>query len=100
MRCFFHVADFQVDYAKNNTYGRLKKPAIEKRIRVLGEKSGIGRRLYPHLIRHTTATTALDTGMNIVDVSKLLGHESVDTTMEYITTDINSIKTHHMNCVI
>ena len=74
--------------------------AIEKRIRVLGEKSGIGRRLYPHLIRHTTATTALDRGMNIVDVSKLLGHESVDTTMEYITTDINSIKTHHMNCVI
>ena len=100
MRCFFHVADFQVDYAENNTYGRLKKPAIEKRIRVLGEKSGIGRRLYPHLIRHTTATTALDRGMNIVDVSKLLSHESVDTTMEYITTDINSIKTHHMNCVI
>ena len=81
-------------------YGRLKKPAIEKRIRVLGEKSGIGRRLYPHLIRHTTVTTALDRGMNIVDVSKLFGHESVDTTMEYITTDINSIKTHHMNCVI
>ena len=37
-------------------HNRIKKAAIEKRVRKLGETSGIGRRVYPHLIRHTTAT--------------------------------------------
>ena len=82
-------------------YGRFKKSGIEAMIRKIMERVlDVSVHVTPHVFRHTTATTALDRGMNIVDVSKLLGHESVDTTMEYITTDINSIKTHHMNCVI
>lgn len=36
-------------------YQRLQKNAIEKIIRQIGERAGIGRRVFPHLIRHTTA---------------------------------------------
>ena len=43
---------------------------------------------------------AINRGMNIVDVSKLLGHSRVETTMEYITTDSNSVKNNHINCII
>lgn len=62
--------------------------------------SGVTTHVTPHIFRHTTATTALDRGMNIVDVSRLLGHTRVETTMEYITTNSESMKNNHKNYVI
>lgn len=38
--------------------------------------------------------------MNIADVSKLLGHKNIATTMEYITTNLNSIKEEHKTCIV
>lgn len=48
-----------------------------KRVRQLGEMPGIGRRVYPHLIRHTTATDGLFRGMPAEEVQKLLGHVNI-----------------------
>lgn len=49
------------------------KSGIEKIIAELGKKAGIQRRIYPHLIRHTTATMALQHGMrDILSKSRLL----------------------------
>ena len=62
--------------------------------------SGVTTHVTPHIFRHTTATTALDRGMSIVDVSRLLGHRRLDTTMEYITVNSDSVKGNHRNCVI
>lgn len=45
-------------------------------------------------------TTALNQGMPIVEISKILGHSQVETTMQYITVDQDSIKLNHRNCVI
>lgn len=82
-------------------YGRLKKSGIEFMIRHMMKRvTGVSTHVTPHVFRHTTATTALDRGMNIVDVSRLLGHRKVETTMEYITTNSNSVKDNHKNCVI
>lgn len=66
---------------------RLKKNAIEKIIRRIGERAGIGRRVYPHLIRHTTATHLYQHGMRLEDLQVLLGHESADTTRIYAKDD-------------
>lgn len=82
-------------------YGRLKKAGIEFMIRKMMERtSGVTTHVTPHIFRHTTATTALDRGMSIVDVSRLLGHTRVETTMEYITTNSDSVKNNHKNYVI
>lgn len=82
-------------------YGRLKKPGIEQIVKKIMERtSGVTVHVTPHVFRHTTATTAIDRGMGIVDVSKLLGHSRIDTTMEYITTDSNSVKVNHKNYII
>ena len=82
-------------------YGRLKKSGIEFLIRKMMKRtSGITTHVTPHIFRHTTATTALDRGMSIVDVSKLLGHTRIETTMEYITANSDSVKNNHHNCVI
>lgn len=81
-------------------YGRLKKTAIEKRIRVLGEKSEIGRRLYPHLIRHTTATDGLDRGMPVEEVQQILGHVNIATTMIYAEVSRANVKNNHRKCIV
>lgn len=82
-------------------HGRLKKAGIEDIIKKMMERTdGVTTHVTPHVFRHTTATTALDRGMNIVDVSRLLGHERIETTMEYITTSSNSVKNNHQNYVI
>lgn len=75
---------------------RLKKNAIEKIIGIIGERSKIGRKLYPHLIRHTTATYLYQHGMRIEDLQVILGHESADTTRIYAKDDPSHIKHAYM----
>ncbi|MDD7391186.1 MAG: tyrosine-type recombinase/integrase [Lachnospiraceae bacterium] len=82
-------------------YARLKKSGIELLIRnMMRRTSGVTTHVTPHIFRHTTATTALDRGMSVVDVSRLLGHKRVDTTMEYITTNSESVKSNHKNYIV
>ena len=82
-------------------YGRLAKSGIENIVKnIMSRTSDMNVHVTPHIFRHTTATTALDRGMNIADVSKLLGHKSIATTMEYITTNLNSIKEEHKTCIV
>ena len=81
-------------------HGRLKKPAIEKRVRQLGELSKIGRRVYPHLIRHTTATDGLDRGMPVEEVQQILGHVNINTTMVYAQVSRANIKRDHRRCIV
>lgn len=82
-------------------HNRLKKPGIELVIKnIMSRITDATVHVTPHVFRHTTATTAIDRGMGIVDVSKLLGHERVETTMEYITTDSESLKNKHKNAII
>lgn len=86
---------------RKKPYGRLRKEGIEKIIRdIVQRTSDVLTHVTPHVFRHTTASVSLDHGMNIVDVSKLLGHESLDTTMQYITSDQMSVKNSHLKCVI
>ena len=82
-------------------YSRLKKSGIELIIKnIVNRTSGVNVHVTPHVFRHTTASVSLERGMNVVEVSKLLGHSKVETTMEYITTDSSSLKCNHKNCVI
>lgn len=81
-------------------YTPLKKTGIEKIVREIGERSGIGRRVYPHLIRHTTSTNLLEKGMSIAELQKMLGHEKVETTMIYAKVSQESIKYNHKRYMV
>lgn len=81
-------------------HGRLMKSAIEKRVRQLGEIAGLKRRIYPHLIRHTTATDALDRGMPVEEIQQMLGHVSIATTMIYADVSEKNTKMNHRKCII
>lgn len=81
-------------------YNRLKKASMERAIRRLGEKAGIERHVYPHLIRHTTATYLLNHGMNLEEVQVILGHESVDTTRIYAKSDTTLLMNSYRRSMI
>ena len=67
---------------------------MELRLRDLGMTAGVSR-VHPHKFRRTLATHAIDKGMPIEQVQKLLGHAKRDTTMHYAMVDQNNVKTSH-----
>lgn len=83
-------------------YRQLKKDAVEKIVRNISGRSSseMQKHVTPHILRHTTATMALQNGMPIADISKLLGHEKIDTTMIYAHTCMESVQTGHRKYVI
>ncbi len=56
---------------------------INKNLRIIAERAGIGKKISFHSSRHTFATRALTKGMHLESVSKLLGHNSIKTTQIY-----------------
>ena len=75
-------------------YNRLRISGIEIAIRNLGKKANINK-VHPHKFRRTMATMAIDKGMSIEQVQKLLGHIKIDTTMEYAMVNQNNVKNSH-----
>lgn len=61
----------------------LKKNALENIIKSIASRAEVGRRVFPHLLRHTFATRALNKGMPLPSLCDLMGHASVDTTRIY-----------------
>lgn len=81
-------------------YKGASKAQIEQIVRQIGERAEIGRNLYPHLIRHTTASMALERGMNVTDLQKMLGHEKLDTTMIYAKVAQESVRYSHHKYIL
>lgn len=65
-------------------YERLRISGVEIRLRGLGRQLGINR-VHPHKFRRTMATRAIDKGMPIEQVQRLLGHSQIDTTKQHLT---------------
>ena len=75
-------------------HNRLQISGVEIALRKLGRSLNI-QKVHPHKFRRTLATQAIDKGMPIEQVQKLLGHQKIDTTMEYAMVDQQNVKTSH-----
>ena len=75
-------------------YSRLKISGVEIRLRELGRKLNIPK-VHPHKFRRTLATRAIDKGMPIEQVQKLLGHTKIDTTLQYAMVNQSNVKNSH-----
>lgn len=73
---------------------RLGIGGIETRLREIGKKLNI-KRVHPHKFRRTLATIAIDKGMPIEQLQKLLGHQKIDTTLQYAMVKQSNVKIAH-----
>ena len=79
-------------------HARLKISGVEIRLRRLGKKINLTRS-HPHKFRRTMATRAIDKGMPIEQVQKILGHSQIDTTMQYAMVNQLNVKTSHQKYI-
>ena len=103
VRAKLHLAEYLETRADNNSAlfvsldskaRRITVGGMELRLRKLGKKVGVSR-VHPHKFRRTLATHAIDKGMPIEQVQKLLGHAKIDTTMHYAMVNQNNVKASH-----
>lgn len=102
-RTKLHLQDYISHRTDNNPalfvtldapYDRLNISGVEIRVRSLGRKLNLDR-IYPHKFRRTMATRAIDKGMPIEQVQRILGHSQIDTTMQYAMVNQNNVKSSH-----
>ena len=98
-----HLQDYIESRTDNNPalfvtldapHSRLKISGVEIRLRELGRNLGLTK-IHPHKFRRTMATRAIDKGMPIEQVQKILGHSQIDTTMQYAIVNQTNVKTSH-----
>lgn len=75
-------------------HSRLTISGVESRLRAVGSRANI-HHVHPHKFRRTMATMAIDKGMPIEQVQRLLGHVRVDTTLHYAQVNQNNVKLAH-----
>ena len=74
-------------------YQRISKSSVEKIIRTIGKKLSL--KAHPHKFRRTVATRGINKGMPIQEVSALLGHSKIETTMIYCNVADTNVKMSH-----
>ena len=79
----------------DSPFKRLKISGVEIRLRKLGRLASVDQRVHPHKFRRSMATRAIDKGMPIEQVQKLLGHQQIDTTMHYAMVNQSNVKISH-----
>lgn len=98
-----HLQDYLKERKDNNPalfvtldapYKRLKISGVEIRIRNLGRSINV-EKIHPHKFRRTMATRAIDKGMPIEQVQKILGHSQIDTTLQYAMVNQSNVKNAH-----
>lgn len=79
-------------------HDRLKISGVEIRLRELGRSINLNK-IHPHKFRRTMATRAIDKGMPIEQVQKILGHSQIDTTMQYAMVNQSNVKSSHQRYI-
>lgn len=75
-------------------YKRLNISGVEARLREFGRRLGL-QKVHPHKFRRTLATMAIDKGMPIEQLQQLLGHQRIDTTLQYAMVKQSNVKLAH-----
>ena len=102
-RSKLHLQDYLESRKDNNPalfvslrapYERIQIGGIEFRLREIGKRLNINK-MHPHKFRRTLATMAIDKGMPIEQLQHLLGHQRIDTTLQYAMVKQSNVKMAH-----
>jgi len=78
-------------YSGKNKNKILSVRTIQEIVKTSARKAKISKRVHPHTLRHSFATHVVENGHPILDLSRVMGHNSLDTTMVYLHTGKNAI---------
>ncbi|MDC0038126.1 tyrosine-type recombinase/integrase, partial [Gammaproteobacteria bacterium] len=70
---------------------RLGARAIQQRVAVWAQRQGLGRRVHPHMLRHSFASHVLESSSDLRAVQELLGHADISTTQVYTHLDFQHL---------
>jgi integrase/recombinase XerD len=88
-----HLGDRQTGYLfETNRHLAYSPRRIQQIVKATAEKAKITKRVYPHLLRHSVATTLLERGMPIEQIQKFLGHSKLETTQIYAESTTEMLK--------
>lgn len=73
----------------------LSRNAIETLVKTYAKHAGIDKKVTPHTLRHSFATSLLRKGADIRGVQALLGHASITTTQMYTHVDDKHLRQVH-----
>ncbi len=88
-----HLGQRTVGYLfETNRATRYSPRRIQQILKETAEQAQITKRVYPHLLRHSVATTLLERGMPIEQIKKFLGHSKLETTQLYAESSTEMIR--------
>jgi len=102
-RTKIHLQNYLAQRTDSNTalfvslkapHERLQIGGVETRLRELGKRLSLPK-VHPHKFRRTLATMAIDKGMPVEQLQRLLGHQRIDTTLQYAMVKQSNVKIAH-----
>ncbi len=63
---------------------RYSQRGVQWAVRQVAKAAGVKKEVHTHTLRHSYATHLLEDGMDIMTLKDLLGHQNIETTMEYL----------------
>jgi integrase/recombinase XerC len=80
----------------NRRGGPISIPGVRWIISQYGDRSGLGKHVHPHALRHSFATHLVNSGCDVRLIQELLGHASISTTQRYTHVDMERLKQAYM----
>jgi integrase/recombinase XerC len=80
----------------NRRGGAISVPGVRWIINRYGDRSGLGKHVHPHALRHSFATHLVNSGCDVRVVQEMLGHASISTTQRYTHVDMEHLRQAYM----
>ena len=80
---------------ETNRATRYSPRRIQYIVKETAAQAQITKRVYPHLLRHSVATTLLERGMPIEQIQKFLGHSKLEMTRRYVNLETSDLQQVH-----
>ncbi len=88
-----HLGDREIGFLfETNRHLSYSPRRLQQIVKATAEKAKITKRVYPHLLRHSVATTLLERGMPIEQIQRFLGHSKLETTQIYAESTTEMLK--------
>ena len=96
-----HLGSRKTGYLfETNRHSAYSPRRVQQIVKDVAERAGITKRVYPHLLRHSVATTLLERGMPIDQIQKFLGHSKLETTQIYAGSTTEMIKDSYRRALV